>query len=89
MKYLATGLKRPSGTNSPPAESSTQGLKCKTNTIPILMHQMHISTNQVSSVVPRPKKLEIRKIVKTVKEPKIQTLCHEIEPNLSKDRAMH
>jgi hypothetical protein len=58
-KYLATGLKRPSGTNSPPAEASTQGLKCKTNTIPILMHQMRISTNQVSSVVLRPKKLEI------------------------------
>jgi hypothetical protein len=34
------------------------------------MHQMRISTNQVSSVVLRPKKLEIRKIVKTVKEPK-------------------
>jgi hypothetical protein len=35
------------------------------------MHQMHISTNQVSSVVLGPKKLEIReeKIVKTVKEP--------------------
>jgi hypothetical protein len=32
-KYLATGLTRPSGTNSPPAEASTQGLKCKTNTI--------------------------------------------------------
>jgi hypothetical protein len=25
--------------------------KCRTNTIPILMHQMRISTNQVSSVV--------------------------------------
>jgi hypothetical protein len=45
LKYLATGLKRPSGTNSPPAEASTQGLKYKTNTIPILMHQMRISTN--------------------------------------------
>jgi hypothetical protein len=54
------------------------------------MHQMRISTNQVSSVVLRPKKLEIRKIVKTVKEPKkTQILCHEIEPNPSKDRAMH
>jgi DNA-binding transcriptional regulator GbsR (MarR family) len=64
----------------------------KTNTIPILMHQMHISTNQVSSVVLRPKKLEIRKIVKTVKEPrktKYKVLCHEIEENPSKDRAMH
>jgi hypothetical protein len=69
-KYLATGLKIPSGNNSPPTEVSTQGLKYKTNTIPILMHQMRISTNKVSSVVLRPKKLEIRKIVKSVKEPK-------------------
>ena len=59
-KYLPTGLKRPSGTNSPPAEASTQGLKCKVNTIPILMHQMRISTNEVSSVVLGPKKLEVR-----------------------------
>jgi hypothetical protein len=44
-KYLATGLYRPSGTYSPPAEASTQGLKWKTNTIPILMHQMRISIN--------------------------------------------
>jgi hypothetical protein len=28
-KYLDTGLKRPSGTHSPPSEASTQGLKCK------------------------------------------------------------
>jgi hypothetical protein len=34
-KYLATWLWIPSGTNSPPAEASTQGLKCKTNTITI------------------------------------------------------
>jgi hypothetical protein len=54
-KYLATGLQRPSGTYNPPAEASTQGLKWKINTIPILMHQMRISTNQVSSVVLRPK----------------------------------
>jgi hypothetical protein len=33
-KYSVTGLQRPSGTCSPPAEASTQGLKCKTNTIP-------------------------------------------------------
>jgi hypothetical protein len=38
--------------------------------------------------------LEIRiKIVKTIQEPKKTTkkqiLCHEIEPNPSKDRAMH
>jgi hypothetical protein len=29
-------------TKSPPAEALTQGLKCKTNTLPILMHKMHI-----------------------------------------------
>jgi hypothetical protein len=51
---------------------------------------MRISTNlNVSSVVFRPKKLEIRKIiVKTVKEPE-KILCQEIEPNTSKHRAMH
>jgi hypothetical protein len=27
LKYIATGLQRSSGTNSPPAEASTQGLK--------------------------------------------------------------
>jgi hypothetical protein len=69
--------------------------KCKTNTIPILMHQMHISTNFKSlfsatraEKVGNPKK----KNVKTVKEPKKKTqqiLCQEIEPNPSKDRAMH
>jgi hypothetical protein len=53
------------------------------------MHQMRISTNQFSSVVLRPKKLEIRKIVETVKEPKKWILCHDFEPNPSKDRAMH
>jgi hypothetical protein len=36
-------------------------VKCKTNTIPILVHQMRISTNQVSSVMLRSKNLEIRK----------------------------
>jgi hypothetical protein len=37
-------------------------LKCKANTLPILMHQMRISTTKVSSVVLRPeKKLEVRK----------------------------
>jgi hypothetical protein len=64
--------------------------KCKTNTIPILMHQMRMSTNQVSSVVLRPKKVEIRKIVNAAKEPKKpNTVLWNIEPNLSKDRAMH
>jgi hypothetical protein len=40
----------------------------KTDTLPILMHQMRISTTQVSSVMLRSKKLEIReKNVKTEK----------------------
>jgi hypothetical protein len=43
-------------------------VKCKTNTISILMHQMHISTK--SALVLRTNKWEIRKkIVKTVEEP--------------------
>jgi hypothetical protein len=54
---------------------------------------MHILTTLVSSVVFRLKKLEIKKKkkeLKSVYEPKKpQTLCHEIEPNPSKDRAMH
>jgi hypothetical protein len=39
------------------------------------MHYMRISTNQVSSVVFRPKKVEIRKIVKTIKESKYNKYC--------------
>jgi hypothetical protein len=67
--------------------------RCKTNTRPILMHQMRISTTSVSSVVLRPKKLEIRKrnrekCIRGEKKTK-QILCHENEPNPSKDRAMH
>jgi hypothetical protein len=45
LKYLAIGLERPSDICSLPAEASTQGLKCKSNAIPILIHQMRISTN--------------------------------------------
>jgi hypothetical protein len=60
--------------------------KCKTNTLPILMHQMHNSTNHVSQVekVGNPKKKW------NLKEPsdEIQTEYNEIEPNPSKDRAM-
>jgi hypothetical protein len=38
----------------------------------------------------RPKKLEIRKNVKTLKEPiKSKTESHKTEPNPSKDGAMH
>jgi hypothetical protein len=36
-------------------------IKFKTNMLPIVMHQMRISTTQVSSVMLRSKKLEIRK----------------------------
>jgi hypothetical protein len=56
-QYLATGLF--SGTSSPLADSSTLGLKCKTNTLTILIHKLHILTTQISSVLLRSKKLEI------------------------------
>jgi hypothetical protein len=51
---------------------------------------MRISTIQVSSVMLRSKKLEIRKQMWKLKDPsdENQTECHEIEPNSSKDRAM-
>ena len=51
------------------------------------MHQMRISTNEVSSVTE--KVGSPKKNVKSVKSRKNQILCHEIEPNPSKDRAMH
>jgi hypothetical protein len=55
----------------------------------ILMHQMRISTTQVSSVMVRSKKLEIRKKnVKTERAVGRKPECREIEPNPSKDRAM-
>jgi hypothetical protein len=59
--------------------------ECKTNTLPILMHQMRISTTQVSSVMLRSKKLEIREKKWAVEW---RPECHEIKPNPSKDRAM-
>jgi glycerol-3-phosphate responsive antiterminator len=51
------------------------------NVVPILMNQMHISTNYVSSVILRPKSLEIRNISKTVKSQKKQNKreYHEME----------
>ena len=54
------------------------------------MHQMRISTNEVSSMVLEPKMLEIgkEKLWKVYRAEKI-ILCHEIEPNPSKERAMH
>jgi hypothetical protein len=62
---------------------------CKTNTLTILMHQMRISTTQVSSVMLRSKKLKIRKQCENWKSHRMKTKqCHEIEPNPSKDRAM-
>jgi hypothetical protein len=73
-------------------DSTTKVNEYKIRTIPILMHQMCISTTQVSSVVLGPKKLEIRKKncenwIRAGKNNQI--LCHEIESNLSKDRDMH
>jgi hypothetical protein len=55
------------------------------------MHQMLISTTDVSSVMLRPKKLEILEKKWKLKEPsnENQTECHEMEPNPSKDRAVH
>jgi hypothetical protein len=42
-------------------------IECKTNTIPTLMDQIRISTNKVSSVLLRPKKLKINPLVMTTK----------------------
>jgi hypothetical protein len=50
---------------------------------------MRTLTNEVSSVMLRPKTLEIRgKNLKTVEEP-TKSMCHKIEPNPSKDRDKH
>jgi hypothetical protein len=49
---------------SPYCSNVVLARKCKTNTLPILIHQMRISTNQVSSVMLRSKKLKCE----TVKE---------------------
>ena len=54
------------------------------------MHQMRISTNQILSVVLRPKKVgNPKNCEKCERTEEDQKLCHEIEPNPSKDRAMH
>jgi hypothetical protein len=58
----------------------------KTKMIQISMHQMHISTNYVYSVMLWPNKLEIQKNGTCERADKNQT---GIEPNPSKDRAMH
>jgi hypothetical protein len=54
------------------------------------MHQIRILTIQVSSVILRPKKLEIgkKKCKNHERTNKNQTESHEIEPNPSKDRAI-
>jgi hypothetical protein len=48
--------------------------KCKTNTLTIFMHQMRITTNQVSSVVPTTEAEKVGnlggKIVKTIRAEK-------------------
>jgi hypothetical protein len=56
-----------------------------------LMHQMRISTTQVSSVmlwskVGNPKKKKMWKLKEPLDENQIE--CNEIEPNPSKNRAM-
>jgi hypothetical protein len=55
------------------------------------MHQMRISINYDSSVMPRQEKLEIRNIDKTVKSraPPPSTECYEMKPILSMDRAVY
>jgi hypothetical protein len=61
----------------------------KQNTLTILMHQMRISTIQVSSVMLRSKHLEIGgKNVKTERAFGWKPECHENESNPSKDRSM-
>jgi hypothetical protein len=65
-------------------------LRCKIHTILNLVHQMCISTNYVSLVMPKLNHLEIRNVtVKTTQN--TQTECHEMEPSVegSKDRAIN
>jgi hypothetical protein len=73
-----------------PLHLDIEQLQCKTNTMTILLHQMRILTDQVFSVMLRPKKLEswinCENYKRAGKKPKE---CYEIEPNPSKDRAMY
>jgi hypothetical protein len=70
--------------------------KCKTNTLPILMHHAdaHFDYSSLfgdAQVEKAGNPLKNKKTdMKTVKEPsdENQTECHEIEPNPLKDRAM-
>jgi hypothetical protein len=73
-------------------DGKAETTKCKTNTIPTLIHQMHIWTNQVSSVVLRPKRLEIQNkncenCIKAGEKHATNTVPLNLEPKLS-DRAM-
>jgi hypothetical protein len=63
----------------------------KQNTIPILMHQMRISTTESLqwSLSRKSWKSEKKNCEKCIRAEKNQILCHEIEPNPLKDRAMH
>jgi hypothetical protein len=59
--------------------------------IPNLMHQMHISSNYVSSVMFREKSWKSKKccIIKNWKKPNsYNRTCLEMEPNPSNDRVM-
>jgi hypothetical protein len=57
----------------------------KIHTIPILLHQISISTTFVSSMILRRKKLEIRNVGTVKTRWKNQTDCCEMELNPSKD----
>ena len=63
------------------------GLLCKVNTIQILMHQMRISTNEVTWTE---KSWKSKKNCEKCKEPKEKPYCAmKFQPNSSKERAMH
>jgi hypothetical protein len=58
-----------------------KSLPCNALTVPILLYQMRMSTNFVSSVMLRSRNLEIRNNVKTVQSPRNhRTDCHEMKP---------
>jgi hypothetical protein len=66
-------------------------LYLKTSAVPIWMHQVCISTIYVSSMILGLKNIEIQYTcnVKTIKIPKKAKMGYEMEPNPSKDRAVH
>jgi hypothetical protein len=69
-------------------QSSNITYRCKTNVLPILMHQMRISTTQVSSKMLRSKKVGNPIKGETERAVWWKPECQEIEPNPSKDRAI-